>query len=54
RRLLEELLAGHTGQPVEKVREDSERDRWMSATEAKEYGIVDEIFIRRPASTEAS
>ncbi|NTV46986.1 MAG: ATP-dependent Clp endopeptidase proteolytic subunit ClpP [Chlorobiales bacterium] len=54
RRLLEDLLAAHTGQPVEKVREDSERDRWMSAKEAKEYGIVDEIFSRRPVPAQTS
>jgi ATP-dependent Clp protease protease subunit len=37
------LLAEHTGQDIKKVREDFERDRWLSATEAKEYGIVDAI-----------
>jgi len=47
RRLLEELFAKHSGQDVEKVREDSERDRWMNAQEAKDYGIIDEIFDRR-------
>jgi ATP-dependent Clp protease protease subunit len=49
RRLLEELLAKHTGQDVQKVREDSERDRWMNAGEAKDYGIIDQIFEKRPA-----
>lgn len=48
RRLLEELLARHTGQDVQRVREDSERDRWMNAVEAKEYGIIDQIFEKRP------
>ena len=48
RRLLEELFSKHTGQEVVKIREDSERDRWMSATEAKEYGIIDEVFTKRP------
>lgn len=48
RHMLEEILAKHTGQPVEKVHQDSERDRWMSAQEAKEYGIIDEIFEKRP------
>ncbi|HHY97889.1 MAG TPA: ATP-dependent Clp endopeptidase proteolytic subunit ClpP [Firmicutes bacterium] len=38
------ILAKHTGQPVEKVARDTERDFFMSAEEAKEYGIVDEIF----------
>ncbi|NTU91603.1 MAG: ATP-dependent Clp protease proteolytic subunit, partial [Chlorobiaceae bacterium] len=49
RRLLEEILAKHTGQDVQRVREDSERDRWMNALEAKEYGIIDQIFEKRPA-----
>jgi len=39
------LLAKHTGQEVEKVRRDSERDRFMSSEEAKTYGIIDEIFV---------
>lgn len=37
------LIAGHTGQPIERVREDSLRDRWFSATEALEYGFVDAV-----------
>lgn len=37
------ILAKHTGQPVERIKEDTERDRWMSADEAKEYGLVDEV-----------
>lgn len=48
RHMLDEILSKHTGQPVEKVHQDSERDRWMSAQEAKEYGIIDEIFEKRP------
>jgi len=48
RHMLEEILSKHTGQPIEKVHQDSERDRWMSAQEAKEYGIIDEIFVKRP------
>ena len=38
------ILAGHTGQTVEKVKKDSERDYFMSADEAKEYGLIDEVF----------
>ncbi|MGE5675934.1 MAG: ATP-dependent Clp protease proteolytic subunit [Mycobacterium leprae] len=37
------ILAKHTGQPLERVKEDTERDRWMSADEAKAYGLVDEV-----------
>ncbi len=38
------ILAQHTGHDVEKIRHDSERDRFMSADEAKAYGLIDEIF----------
>ena len=38
------ILAGHTGQTVDKVKKDSERDYFMSADEAKEYGLIDEVF----------
>ena len=44
---LNELLASHTGQKVEKIAEDTERDKFMGPTEAKEYGLIDEIFSRR-------
>jgi ATP-dependent Clp protease protease subunit len=44
RRVLNELMAFHTGQPVEKIELETERDRYMTAPEAKEYGIVDEIL----------
>ncbi|HWI60593.1 MAG TPA: ATP-dependent Clp protease proteolytic subunit [Symbiobacteriaceae bacterium] len=40
-----EILAKHTGQPLEKIKEDTERDRWLSATEAKEYGLVDQVLF---------
>jgi len=39
------ILAHHTGQPAEKVRRDVDRDRFMSAEEAREYGLIDEIFV---------
>ena len=44
---LEQLLASHTGQPIEKIREDTDRDYVMTADEAKEYGIIDEVIQRR-------
>jgi ATP-dependent Clp protease protease subunit len=40
------LISKHTGQPQEKVRADSQRDRWFSAEEAREYGLVDHILER--------
>lgn len=41
---LNKILAYHTNQPLEKVEKDTDRDFWMSAEEAKEYGIIDEII----------
>ncbi len=53
RELLDEILAYHTGQPVEKVGADTDRDFIMGATEAKEYGIVDEILTNRDLASVA-
>ncbi len=47
REKLNEILAKHTGQPIERVRKDTDRDRFMGAEEAKEYGLIDEILMRR-------
>jgi ATP-dependent Clp protease protease subunit len=47
RRRLDEIIAFHTGQPVERVRQDTERDYFMSAAEAKEYGIIDDVIAHR-------
>ena len=44
---LEELLSRHTGQPVEKIRQDTDRDYVMTAAEAKDYGIIDEVIESR-------
>jgi ATP-dependent Clp protease protease subunit len=44
---LNHILALHTGQPVEKVAEDTERDRFMGGTEAVEYGLVDKVLDAR-------
>jgi len=44
RKTLDEILALHTGQPLEKVSKDTERDYFMSAEEAKDYGIVDRVI----------
>ena len=45
---LDEILAKHTGQSAEKISKDTDRDYWMTAEEAKKYGIVDEIIKRKP------
>jgi ATP-dependent Clp protease protease subunit len=47
RELLDEMLAHHTGQPVDKVRKDTDRDFIMSGEEAKTYGIVDDVITSR-------
>jgi ATP-dependent Clp protease protease subunit len=46
---LNELLAKHTGQGVSKIKEDTERDYFMSADQAKEYGLVDEVITQKKA-----
>jgi ATP-dependent Clp protease protease subunit len=47
KRLMAERIAFHTGQDVEKVIEDSDRDRWFTSAEAKDYGIVDAVRNKR-------
>ncbi|HEX9270201.1 MAG TPA: ATP-dependent Clp protease proteolytic subunit [Candidatus Limnocylindria bacterium] len=42
---LTKIMAFHTGQPVDKIRRDSERDRFMSAEEAKTYGLIDDVYV---------
>jgi ATP-dependent Clp protease protease subunit len=44
---LNEIYASHTGQSVERIEKDSERDFFMSPFEAKEYGLIDEVVIPR-------
>jgi ATP-dependent Clp protease, protease subunit len=44
RRRLDQIIAKHTNQPIEKVAKDTERDYFMSAPEAQEYGIVDRVI----------
>ena len=42
------MIANHTGQSIEKVALDCSRDHWLTAPEAKEYGIVDEVLLINP------
>jgi ATP-dependent Clp protease protease subunit len=44
---LNHILAQHTGQPLERVASDTERDKFMGAEDARDYGIVDEVLVRR-------
>ncbi len=48
RERLNEIMAHHTGQPIEKIQHDTERDYFMSAQESKDYGIIDEVISRSP------
>ncbi len=41
------ILANHTGQSYEQIEQDSDRDNWMRASEAKEYGLIDEVLIKK-------
>ncbi|MGD1713224.1 ATP-dependent Clp endopeptidase proteolytic subunit ClpP [Dapis sp. BLCC M172] len=52
KKYLNECLAEHTGQPIEKITEDTERDFFMSATEAMEYGIIDQVYNRNPSNSQ--
>ena len=47
---LNEMLAANTGKPYEVVAADTERDYYMSAEEAKEYGLIDEVIVRKTTS----
>ncbi len=48
REQLNRILADNTGQPLEKIQRDTERDYYLSADEAKEYGLVDQVIAKRP------
>jgi hypothetical protein len=51
KRKLNEHLADHTGQPLEKIAEDTERDFFMSPSEAKDYGLIDQVINRHAAGS---
>ena len=53
REKLNQILSSHSGQPLEKVQQDTERDNFMGAETAKAYGLIDEILEHRKAGTEA-
>ncbi|MDJ0726973.1 MAG: ATP-dependent Clp endopeptidase proteolytic subunit ClpP [Prochloraceae cyanobacterium] len=50
---LNQLLADHTGKPIEELSTDTERDFYMSSAEAVEYGLIDRVISRKPESTDA-
>ena len=43
---LYDIIAQHSGNTYEQVEKDSDRDHWMTSTEAKEYGMIDEVLVR--------
>jgi ATP-dependent Clp protease protease subunit len=47
KRRMAELTAQHSGQPLEQIQKDSERDRWFTADEARSYGLVDKVIVKR-------
>ncbi|MEX1202726.1 MAG: ATP-dependent Clp protease proteolytic subunit [Ferruginibacter sp.] len=53
KRELYDIISHHTGQPIEKIAEDCDRDKWMTAPEAKEYGLVDEVLLVNPRKAKA-
>jgi len=50
RDVLNRILTEHSGQPIERIAKDTDRDKYLSATEAKDYGLVDDILIKPPGS----
>ncbi len=48
---LNDIMARHTGQPVERIQKDTDRDNFMSATEAQEFGLIDAVLEKRPTET---
>jgi len=51
--MINQVFADHTGQTIEKIREETERDRYMSAEEAKQYGLVDEVLYEEDESKDS-
>ena len=54
KRMMAERIALHTGQPIERIEADSDRDRWFTAEEARDYGFIDQVIDRSPAQVGGS
>jgi ATP-dependent Clp protease protease subunit len=52
RNVLNKILSHHTGQPIERIAKDTDRDFYMSAGDGKEYGVVDDILTKPPTVDE--
>ena len=50
KRTLDEILSLHTGQPIERISKDTDRDYFMSPQEAKDYGLIDEVIVTKKAA----
>jgi ATP-dependent Clp protease protease subunit len=53
KRRMAELIALHTGQAVEQITADSERDRWFTAEQALEYGMIDNVIVKRTETAQS-
>jgi ATP-dependent Clp protease protease subunit len=51
---LNDILSRHTGQPMDRIQDDTDRDFFMTGEQAKAYGIVDEVIARKPPATKTS
>ncbi len=51
---LDEILARHTGQPIEQIAKDTDRDRFMSSEDARNYGLIDAVLEKRPVEAPAA
>jgi ATP-dependent Clp protease protease subunit len=54
KRMMAERISFHTGQPIERIEADSDRDRWFTAEEAREYGFIDRVIDRSPLKVPSS
>ena len=54
KQMINSILAEHSGQPVDKVADETERDRYMTADEAKQYGLIDEVLQEEPQNRKKS
>jgi ATP-dependent Clp protease protease subunit len=54
KRRLNEILAFHTGKPLEQIEKDTDRDRYLSSEEARTYGLIDNVFVKKPRETKKS
>lgn len=54
KRRLNEILAFHTGKPLDQIEKDTDRDRYLSSEEARSYGLIDTVFVKKPREAKKS